>query len=504
MGLLRQSCGGSSAGTGISSVTISGCLNGSGIPSSPLSIKIDPTGLIGCGSDGLKLLNAPSGGGGAGTPASPLTSVQFNNAGSFGGSSGLMWDGTNLKVVGNIQFDGTSNLYPMLTNSAATTSEMQTRLADDSDLANFRAKFLYLDATGIRLNAAGNGIGVITQADGLDFSRFCFGGTTNLFPAIKKNGTALEFRLADDSAYAALRTASINLSTDVMLERDAANILALRNSNASQRLNIYKNYNSSISYQRGVFDWQTTSGTLLIGTEQAGFGNVATPLSIITSGVPRISIAASGAIQFNQAYTFPTDLGTSGQVLRNHGGGLIKWGNVSGVSGGAGSSGVTSLALSLTGGGTHLDPTTAVSLVYNNSSGTNVIDFRPLVYFNFGQAGSLAAEGAITDQPRFIVPEGFQLEICKAYLTVGQPGDDTTTVQLQRYLATEDCTEPGTNGTPFSKDITGGCTWVQWTEVEGLVLDSLTQLNFRVLTAGTSAMNLVAHFWVRATVCYAP
>lgn len=504
MGVLRQSCGGSSSGTGISNVTISGCLNGSGIPSSPLSIKIDPTGLIGCGADGLKLLNAPSGGG-AGTPASPLTSVQFNNGGAFGGSSGLVWDGTNLKITGGgIQIDGTTNLYPMLTNSASTTSEMQARLADNSDLANFRAKFIYLDATGIRFNAAGNGIGVITQADGLDFARFCFGGTTSLFPALKKVGTALEVRLADDSAYTALRTSAINLSTDVILERDAANNLAIRNSNASQALRVYKNYNSSVSYERGVFDWQTTSGTLRIGTENAGAGNVATPLTIVTSGTPRISIAASGAITFNQAYTFPTDLGTSGQVLRNHGGGLIKWGTVSGVGGGTGSSGVTSLAVSLTGGGTHADPTTAVSLVYNNSSGTNVIDFRPLIYFNFGQAGTLSAEGAITDQPRFIVPEGFQIEICRAYLSVGSPGDDVTSVQLQRYVPITGCGEPSTDGTPFSKDLDGGCTFVRWTEVEGITLDSLAQLNFRVLTPGTNAMNLVAHFWARTTVCYEP
>jgi hypothetical protein len=40
----------------------------------------------------------------------------------------------------------------------------------------------------------------LTNAAGTDFSRLMLGGTTNLFPAIKRNLTALNFRLADDSA----------------------------------------------------------------------------------------------------------------------------------------------------------------------------------------------------------------------------------------------------------------------------------------------------------------
>lgn len=177
---------------------------------------------------------------------------------------------------------------------------------------------------------------------------------------------------------------------------------------------------------------------------------------------------------------------------------------LSNASAGGGSTEYTSLKVNLTGGGTHADPVTAVDLVYNNASGTNTIDFRPIIYFNMGQVGALVADGAIDNQPRYIVPEGFQMEICRAYLTIGNPGSDDTTVQLQRYVATTDCTEPGTNGTPFSKDITSGCTWVRWTEVEGITMDSLTQLTFRVLTPGTDASNLVAHFWARTTVCNEP
>src|SRR5437773_9450679 len=38
-------------------------------------------------------------GGGGGTPASPSTSIQFNNAGSFGGDAGFTIDPTVLNIV---------------------------------------------------------------------------------------------------------------------------------------------------------------------------------------------------------------------------------------------------------------------------------------------------------------------------------------------------------------------------------------------------------------------
>ena len=38
-----------------------------------------------------------------------------------------------------------------------------------------------------------------------DFNRLQFGGTTNLFPAIKRSSTTLQARLADDSAFAPIQ-----------------------------------------------------------------------------------------------------------------------------------------------------------------------------------------------------------------------------------------------------------------------------------------------------------
>ena len=68
---------------------------------------------------------------GGGTPASPTTSIQFNNAGAFGGSANLKWDGTNLLTanVGLIDTSGTCT-------GGFTGSKIQSNLGvlDEIDL----------------------------------------------------------------------------------------------------------------------------------------------------------------------------------------------------------------------------------------------------------------------------------------------------------------------------------------------------------------------------------
>jgi len=58
--------------------------------------------------------------------------------------------------------------------------------------------------------------GVLRLLDGPEtsFNRLQLGGTTSSFPSIKRNGTAIDFRLADDSNYADISSSRINLYTD--------------------------------------------------------------------------------------------------------------------------------------------------------------------------------------------------------------------------------------------------------------------------------------------------
>jgi hypothetical protein len=68
----------------------------------------------------------PSGGGG-GTPATPFTSIQFNNSGSFGGSANFTWDGTNaqLGAQGAMRFaDADSSNYVAFKSAATVPSNV--------------------------------------------------------------------------------------------------------------------------------------------------------------------------------------------------------------------------------------------------------------------------------------------------------------------------------------------------------------------------------------------
>lgn len=66
----------------------------------------------------------------------------------------------------------------------------------------------------------------------------------------------------------------LQFSTDVVLIRDAANILAQRNGVNAQTFRLYNTYTDASNYERGVFDWSTTSNVLRIGTEAAGTGTL--------------------------------------------------------------------------------------------------------------------------------------------------------------------------------------------------------------------------------------
>lgn len=58
-----------------------------------------------------------------------------------------------------------------------------------------------------RITAPSDGVLRLTNAALSDFSRLQFGGTTASFPALKRSGTELQARLADDSGYADFRAA---------------------------------------------------------------------------------------------------------------------------------------------------------------------------------------------------------------------------------------------------------------------------------------------------------
>lgn len=118
---------------------------------------------------------------------------------------------------GRLQLGGTTASFPALKRSAAT---LQSRLADDSAFADFyagnvsadTAKGFYITSRG-SLSAASDGVWSFYNNAGSDFGRLQFGGTSASFPALKRNATGLDVRLADDSAAAPLTALTFNKLT---------------------------------------------------------------------------------------------------------------------------------------------------------------------------------------------------------------------------------------------------------------------------------------------------
>lgn len=118
-------------------------------------------------------------------------------------------------------------------------------------------------------------------------------GGTFTIPAISANGYVF---LGNNVSGGGVQIATGNLSfgaNDLILARDAANILALRNGVNAQQFNLYNTYTDGSNYERFGFTWTTNQFQALIAV--AGTGNTARSMLIGTGeGSGKLSIRTGG------------------------------------------------------------------------------------------------------------------------------------------------------------------------------------------------------------------
>jgi len=148
---------------------------------------------------------------------SPLN-IQYiiNNSGAQSGTAtGIFLNATETALNGmthrliDLQVGGTSKMY--LTSTGIMYVDYfkaKTGYVEINDGQAFQ-----IDNRLKITNGESDGIALITNYGGTDFNRLQLGGTTNAFPAIKRNGAAIDFRLADDSGYAAIVALSTTNTT---------------------------------------------------------------------------------------------------------------------------------------------------------------------------------------------------------------------------------------------------------------------------------------------------
>jgi hypothetical protein len=98
----------------------------------------------------------------------------------------------------------------------------------------------------------------------------------------------------------AITPTSVALNSDAFLTRDAANIVAQRNTTNAQTFRAYNTYTDASNYERGVFDWTTTANTLTIGTEKAGTGSTRN-LQFVVGGTVVATFDSVGTLTLNKS-----------------------------------------------------------------------------------------------------------------------------------------------------------------------------------------------------------
>lgn len=106
----------------------------------------------------------------------------------------------------------------------------------------------------------------------------------------------------------------LNLGTaqDVVLQREAADVLAQRRGATAQTSRIYNTWTSATSYERGYLGW--VGNTFQIGTEKGSGGGTARSLGLYTDGVARWIVGATGHLLPNADNSF--DVGAAGNSMR--------------------------------------------------------------------------------------------------------------------------------------------------------------------------------------------
>ncbi|MGJ0505600.1 MAG: hypothetical protein ACR652_00410 [Methylocystis sp.] len=248
--------------------------------------------------------------GGGGSPGGSSTQFQFNNAGAFGGTSGFTWDSANQVVtlapaafaiaLSALSINPTWNNGALAFPGALVINPTDTASGALSALADFQlggiSQFKFTKGAVI----AGNSGAALPPYMMFANNAFYFGSgspvSANNRLAMIANGS---YQVVSGGRFAWTNSGSNPDTTiDLILYRDAASTLALRNGVNPQTFNIYNTYTDASNYERGILQWN--SNVLFIGTDKGGTG-VARELRLTSTG--SVNIAPNGG---TLAWTFTT------------------------------------------------------------------------------------------------------------------------------------------------------------------------------------------------------
>ena len=181
------------------------------------------------------------------TPGGSSGQLQFNNAGAFGGGAGTAWDDTNRALT--------------ISGATVTSSKPLLDLSQTWNAGGVAFSALKLNVTD---TASANGSLLLDlQVGGVSKFNISKIGSLTAAGSISAYSSGL-WSVSDSGGI------FLGASSDVVLKRDAANTLALRNGANAQTFNIYNTYTDASNYERGFIGF--SSNAFYIQTQAAGTG----------------------------------------------------------------------------------------------------------------------------------------------------------------------------------------------------------------------------------------
>ena len=134
----------------------------------------------------------------------------------------VYWD-NNTSIFYLIGFTGSTVLQS--NGATALTLDASQNALFAGDVATANAKAFYWGTRSV-MTSPSDGVIRLANSAGTDFTRLQFGGTTASFPALRRVGTALGVRLADDSGDGGFTAGTIVASSCVNISGAAASVAA--------------------------------------------------------------------------------------------------------------------------------------------------------------------------------------------------------------------------------------------------------------------------------------
>ena len=299
-------------------------------------------------------------GSGGGTPGGSTTQIQYNNAGAFAGASGLTTDGTNLTLGSASQLlwstdliltrRGAANLRLGAADAAAPVAQtlsVQSVVAGTSNTAGANLTITGSQGTGtgaggsivfqvapagssgtaqnaladaLTLNSARQIVSAIAGSASTPAYNFLSAGnglylsSNSLYFAT--SGGTVRFGFGTNGAELASTgvvgwsssSTDASATKDLLLFRDDANKLALRNGTNAQVLRVY-NTTDGTNSEWGALDWVLNATSFSVGTFKSGSG-ATRALQFVVGGTNIATFAASGHLLWNTDNLY--DIGAAG------------------------------------------------------------------------------------------------------------------------------------------------------------------------------------------------